>query len=56
MHVWHEMAIVMKELKWHVASVNVFFMPSQGVVFHLYRRVVHGLNAEYKGGFVRFLR
>lgn len=53
MHVWYEMAIVMKELKWHVASVNVFSMPSEGIVLHLYRRAVHGLNAEYKGGFLR---
>lgn len=53
LHVWHEMAIVMKELKWHVASVNVFSMLSEGIVFHLYRRAVHGLNAEYKGDFLR---
>ena len=43
------MAMVMKD----VNSVNVFSMPSEGIVFHLYRRAVHGLNAEYKGGFLR---
>lgn len=49
LHVWYEMAMVMKD----VNSVNVFSMPSEGIVFHLYRRAVHGLNAEYKGDFLR---